>query len=309
MRRSVHEEVASTHSVECRKPAAGRQAPEVGGGRRACDASGMDGFVGSNRALWDEWTDIHEHSDFYDLASFREGGIRLRDYELAEMGDVAGKDVLHLQCHFGIDSLSFSRLGARVTGADFSPKAVALASRLAAELALEARFVRSELADLPRVLDGEFDLVYTSRGALCWLPDIRAWAGVVARFVKPGGIFYVTECHPLAWAMAEDLPVRLAYPYWEHAEPISAEVVGSYADPSASVLTPHEYGWNHGLGEIVQALIDEGLAIELLREWPFCDWDLGFTVRHEDGLWYLPEDVGGQMPLFYSLRARKPDPR
>jgi SAM-dependent methyltransferase len=266
----------------------------------------MDRFVGSNRALWDEWTAIHEGSAFYDLAAFREGGIRLRDYELAEMGDVAGKDVLHLQCHFGIDSLSFSRLGAHVTGADLSPKAVELAARLAEELGLDARFVCAELSDLPRVLDGEFDLVYTSRGALCWLPDIRAWAAVVSHFVKPGGIFYITECHPVAWAMSEEPPVHLGYPYWEHTEPITSEVAGSYADPSAPIVTTHEYGWNHGLGEIVQALIDAGLAIELLHEWPFCDWDLGFTVQRDDGFWYLPEDVGGEIPLFYSLRARRP---
>jgi SAM-dependent methyltransferase len=263
-------------------------------------------FTEMNRRLWDEWTDIHEGSDFYDLPGFMRGGIRLRDYELDEVGDVAGKSVLHLQCHFGLDSLSFARLGAQVTGADFSEKAVVLATRLAEELAMDARFVRSDVYALPQTLSGIFDLVYTSRGVLGWLPDIRRWAEVVAHFVAPGGIFYVTDAHPVAMTLDEGLPLRVKYPYWEHAEPLAFDTQGSYADPSAMVHTPKEYGWNHSLGEIVQALIDAGLTIELLHEWPFCDWDLTVTVRHENGLWYLPDDIEGELPLFFSLRARKP---
>jgi 2-polyprenyl-3-methyl-5-hydroxy-6-metoxy-1,4-benzoquinol methylase len=134
---------------------------------------GMDDYLAANRALWDEWTAIHQSSSFYDLEGFKRGGSRLRDYEVDEVGDVTGKSLLHLQCHFGIDTLSWARLGARVTGADFSQRAIQLARSLAAELHLEATFVRADLYGLPAVLDGQFDVVYTSRG--CWA-GCRTWS-------------------------------------------------------------------------------------------------------------------------------------
>ncbi|MEO8422779.1 MAG: methyltransferase [Actinomycetota bacterium] len=266
----------------------------------------MNEFLESNRELWDEWTDIHESSDFYRLEEFRADGIRLRDYELEQVGDVHGKSLLHVQCHFGIDTLSWARLGANVTGADFSPKAIALATRLASDLGLDARFVESNVYDLPERLEGTFDVVYTSRGALNWLPDIRGWARVVAHFVAPGGIFFITEAHPIAWTLGEEMPPTFRYDYWERAEPEVFDVEGSYADPTADVKTEREYSWNHGLGEIVTALVDAGLTIELLREYPFSAWDMGFTVEGPDGTWVKPETVEGDLPLFYSLRARKP---
>jgi SAM-dependent methyltransferase len=266
----------------------------------------MNEFLGSNRDLWDEWTVIHESSDFYDLRAFREGGVRLRDYEIEQVGDVQGKTLLHLQCHFGIDTLSWARLGATVTGADFSPKAIELATSLGADLDLDARFVESNVYELPERLEGTFDVVYTSRGALNWLPDIVGWARVVATFVKPGGIFFISEAHPVAWALGEEMPLAFRYTYWEHPEPEVLDVEGSYADPSADVKTAKEYSWNHGLGEIVTALVDAGLTIELLREYPFSEWDMGFTVEGQDGTWVTPDTVEGELPLFYSLRARKP---
>ena len=266
----------------------------------------MDEFLGSNRELWDEWTGIHESSDFYQLEAFREGGIRLRDYEIEQVGDVRGKTLLHLQCHFGIDTLSWARLGATVTGLDFSPKAIHLATSLATDLGLDARFVESDVYDLPERLEGAFDVVYTSRGVLCWLPDIRGWARVVAHFVQPGGTFFITEAHPIAWALGEEMPLTFRYAYWEHAEPDVSDVEGSYAALSADVKSEKEYSWLHGLAEIVTALIDAGLTIELLQEYPFSEWDMGFTVEGPDGTWVKPDTVEGELPLFYSLRARKP---
>lgn len=266
--------------------------------------------VRANNALWDEWTKVHEASAFYDLAGFRRGGIRLSPEELEEIGPVDGLDVLHLQCHFGIDTLSFARLGARVTGADFSQAAVDLATSIAAEIGHpEARFVRSDLYDLPGSLEGEFDLVYTSRGVLGWIPDIQRWAEVVAHFVRPGGRFYITEIHPVAQAFENEgvAPgeLRLAYPYWEHREPLAFPVVGSYADPEAAVSTPTEYGWDHGLGEIVTALIDAGLRIRSLREYPFVAWKLDFLVESPEGGWRLPPGSGGELPLSFSILASK----
>jgi SAM-dependent methyltransferase len=269
--------------------------------------------VAENRALWDEWTRIHETSTFYDLDGFRRGGIRIKPYEVEELGSVAGLSLLHLQCHFGIDTLSWARLGARVTGADFSPAAIDLARRLADELGFpEARFVRSDLYDLPDVLDAQFDVVYTSNGVLGWLPDIRRWAEVAAHFVRPGGRFYVTDLHPVAEAFEGEgvAPgeLLLRYPYWEHEAPLTFPVQGSYADPTAKVETRSEHGWDHGLGEIVTALIAAGLRIESLRKYPFVNWKLDFLEEAGDGTWRLPGELDGRLPLFFSIRASKPAP-
>ena len=264
-----------------------------------------------NNALWDEWTRIHETSAFYDLDGFRKGGIRLRPYELEEIGPVGGLALLHLQCHFGIDTLSWARLGARVTGADFSIAAIELARSIATEIDHpEARFVLSDLYDLPDTLEGDFDLVYTSGGVLGWLPDIRRWAEVVAHFVRPGGRFYIAEIHPVAQVFEDDgvAPGEfiVRYPYWEHADPISFPVVGSYADPTAEVATKTEHGWDHGLGEIVTALIDAGLRIDTLHEYPFLHWPVDFLVRTPDGTYRLPPTIEGELPLFFSIMATKP---
>ena len=269
--------------------------------------------IRDNEALWAAWTRINAGSEFYDLEGFRRGGIRLRDDEVAALGDVTGRTLLHLQCHFGIDTLSWARLGARVTGADFSEPAIELARRLAVEIGQpEARFVRSDLYDLPERLDGEFDIVYTSRGVLGWLPDIRRWARVVAHFVRPGGTFFINEIHPVVQAFENDGvrpgELRLAYPYWEHPEPLTFEVHGSYADPTADAGDVVEHGWDHGLGEIVTALVEAGLRIESLVEHPSLDWATDFLVQRpgEPG-WWLPADAGGELPLMFSLTASKPE--
>ena len=188
------------------------------------EAGDHEASFAANRQLWDAWTAVHAAGDFYDLERFKAGGIRLRPYEIELVGDVAGRSLLHLQCHFGIDTLSWARLGARVTGADFSPAAVELARSLAAELGFpDARFVLSNLYDLPDALDGQFDVVYTSRGVLGWLPDIAGWARVVAHFLAPGGTFFITEAHPVQQALEDEgvAPgeLRLRYPYFEHREP------------------------------------------------------------------------------------------
>jgi SAM-dependent methyltransferase len=269
----------------------------------------VDEFLAANRELWNDWTEIHETSEFYDLEGFRRGGMRLRDYELDQIGDVTGLSLLHLQCHFGIDTLSWARQGARVTGVDFSPRAIALARKLASELGLEARFIESDVYRVSDVLDEQFDLVYTSRGVLGWLPEVRPWADVVARHVTPGGRFYITEIHPVMQALENEgvAPgeLRLQYPYWEHRDPLALPVKGSYADPTANVRSQMEYGWDHSLGEIVTALIEAGLTIKSLREYPFLDWKLDFLVEGSDGRWRLPPETKGELPLMFSLLASK----
>ena len=267
----------------------------------------------ANEELWNAWTAVHAGGHFYDLEGFKAGGVRIRPYEIELLGDVAGKSLLHLQCHFGIDTLSWARLGARVTGADLSPDAIELARALADELGFpDARFVRSNLYDLPDALEGTFDIVYTSRGVLGWLPDIRAWARVVAHFLAPGGTFFITEAHPVMNTFENEGvspgELRLTYPYWEHREPLTFAVKGSYADPDADVGNLTEHSWDHGLGEIVTALVDAGLRIDKLIEHPFLEWKVDFLVEEEagDDRWVLPAGSAGELPLMFSLLASKP---
>ena len=273
----------------------------------------MDEALRSNRRLWDAWTKIHVASDFYDVASFRDGQrpIRVADYERQEVGSVEGRTLLHLQCHFGLDTLSWARLGATVTGVDFSEAAVAAARELASEVGLPARFLVSDIDGLPEVLDERFDIVYTSNGVLGWLPDIASWGRVAARFVRPGGFLYVTEIHPVAQAFenegVEPGELRLAYPYWSQPEPLRFEVKGSYADRDAPTDGLVEYGWDHSLGEIVTSLADAGLRLEFLHEFDFVPWPVDFLVEAEDGRWHLPEGSKGSLPLYFSLKATKPE--
>ncbi|HEX6844552.1 MAG TPA: class I SAM-dependent methyltransferase [Actinomycetota bacterium] len=270
--------------------------------------------IADNRKLWDAWTSIHTTGEFYDVQRFRDDptDVRIEPWEREEVGDVTGKTLLHLQCHFGLDTLSWARLGAaHVTGVDFSEPAVAFATELAAEtgLADRARFVASNVYDLPGPLEGEmFDVVYTGRGVLGWLPDLGPWAKAVAGFVKPGGIFYIHEGHPAMWTIADEQEtpndLHLGFDYWG-GETLSFPVEGSYADPTAEVNAEVEHGWNHSLGEIVTLLANEGLRIELLDEKRVLDWPAPFLKDLGDGHWGWPEDQVGNLPLMYSLRARK----
>ena len=272
----------------------------------------MDDAIRDNHDLWNAWARINSASDFYDVASFRDGRrpIRLADYEREEIGPVEGRTLLHLQCHFGMDTLSWARLGAIATGVDFSEVAIETARGLATEIGVPATFVVSNVYGLPSVLAGDFDIVYTSSGVLGWLPDIPAWARVVARFVKPGGMFYLTEIHPVAQVFKDEgvVPGELVpwYPYWSHQEPITLEAHGSYADPTAPTDGLVEHGWDHSLGEIVTALIDAGLRIEFLHEFDFVEWPVEFLVRGDDGRYRLPPGTKGQLPLYFSIRASKP---
>jgi SAM-dependent methyltransferase len=273
----------------------------------------VDEAVRSNRRLWDAWTKIHVGSAFYDVASFRNGErpIRIADYEREEVGTVDGRTLLHLQCHFGLDTLSWARLGATVTGMDFSDEAIGAARALAAELEIPATFVRSDLYELSEVLDEQFDIVYTSGGVLGWLPDIAAWGRVAAQFVRPGGFLYVTEIHPVADVFENEGvkpgELRLDYPYWSHSKPLRFEAQGSYADRDAPTEGLVEYGWDHSLGEIVTSLADAGLRLEFLHEFDFVPWPMDYLVEGADGLWRLPEGTKGSLPLFFSLKATKPE--
>ena len=273
----------------------------------------MDPRVAANRALWDEWTPIHARSEFYDVEGWK-SGRRTDLYPLlvSEVGDVAGKDLLHLQCHFGLDTLSWARRGARATGIDFSERGIEQARQLAAETGLDARFLVSDVVELPGRLEGDFDIVFTSFGALNWLPDLPRWAEVVAHFTRPGGFFYIAEAHPFAWVFDDDddaTELRLRYHYWPSPDdPLVFSGGESYADPEAPVQAQVEYAWQHSMGEIVTCLASAGLRIEYLHEHPWVPWKMfPFMVETEpgSGVWRLPEPDDARLPLLYSLKATR----
>ena len=266
----------------------------------------MDLYQQANLALWNEWAEINAKSKTYDLEGFKAGQNTLTSIELEEVGAVTGKTLLHLQCHFGLDTLSWARRGASVTGADFSDKAIALAQAISGEVSLEARFIQSDLYELPNVLSGQFDVVFTSYGVLCWLRDLKRWAEIVAHFLKPGGVFYIAEMHPFLYVFDEDDPVelRVKHSYFYRPEPTEWKVSGSYADREAKVNQPVEYEWAHSLGEIVSALTAAGLKIEFLHEFDrSVDRTVACMEKDAEGWWRLKDQP--DLPLMFSLRAVK----
>lgn len=265
----------------------------------------MDEFLKSNQAMWNVWTRVHVKSKFYDVEGFKAGQLRLDKIE-REMGDVRGKSLLHLQCHFGLSTLSWARLGARVTGADFSDEAIREARVLAQSVGLDANFVCANIYDLPNALDGQFDFVFTSHGVLGWLPDLPAWGRVIAHFLKPGGTFYIVEGHPTAFIFDDENPedLRVRYPYFHTDSPGSAEVNGTYADRSVDIHHT-EYFWYFSVSDIINALINAGLQIIELREYDFNSWQtFPFMEKDADGWWRLPEKFP-KLPLMFSLKAIK----
>jgi len=266
----------------------------------------MDNYQRANLAVWNEWAEINAKSKSYDVAGFRAGNSSLRSIELEELGEVAGKSLLHLQCHFGLDTLSWARRGAAVTGVDFSDKAVGLAQALARDVGLEARFICSDLYALPAVLSGQFDIVYTSYGVLCWLRDLERWAELIAHFLKPGGVFYIADFHPFIKvfddAAASDL--RVKYPYFYHPTPSEWQVQGSYADREAQTTEPVEYEWMHSLGEIVSVLAAAGLRIEFLHEHR-CSVSQTLECMEQDAQGWWRFKGSHDLPLMFSLRAVK----
>ena len=268
----------------------------------------MDEYRKSNRELWNNWARMHFSSPTsnYDVATFKAGRNTLHSVDLEELGDVAGKSLLHLQCHFGADTLSLARLGARVTGVDFSSEAIAIARQLSDELEIPARFVQSDILALPDVLDGQFDIVFTSHGVLGWLPDLRRWGEVVAHFLKPGGTFCLVEGHPFAHVFhGEPGVLEGRYPYFEQPEPLRFETKGSYGDPESDYESV-EYYWSHSLSEIVNALLGAGLALVHLREFDFLSWQMGTNMEQgADGYWRLPAGYP-PLPFMFALKAVKP---
>ncbi|MBL8778488.1 MAG: methyltransferase domain-containing protein [Acidimicrobiales bacterium] len=258
----------------------------------------------ANRQMWDERVPIHVDSDFYGVADFKAGRQTLEPFEIEEMGPVRDRELVHLQCHFGLDTLSWARLGARVTGLDFSQPAVEAAKGLARECGIDARFVAANVYDALEVLDHLYDIVYVNLGALNWLPDVWRWAEIVAALLRPGGRLYLREAHPFADVFADE-QLDVEYDYFADAEPLTWEDAGTYADPDAPTVHNRSFEWQHPISEVVSAVLAQGLHLDLLHEQPytvFQRWP--FLERHEDGTYWMPEDRP-LLPLMYTLKATK----
>jgi SAM-dependent methyltransferase len=270
-------------------------------------------YVDANRRHWNEAASVHARTPFYDLDGFVAGErTGLHPTEPSELGSVEGRSLVQLQCHIGVETLAWARLGAaRVVGLDFAPDAIAEAQALAERCGLEDRasFVLSDVYDAPAALAAHapFDVAYVSVGAILWLPSIRRWAESVAGVVREGGVLYMREVHPMLLAIErEKEKLVVKNPYFEHAEPNHWENAGTYADRDATLSHTATYEWNRGLGEILQALIDAGFAIELVHEHKDAEWQaLPHMTRGQDDLYRLPEGESETLPLTFSLRARR----
>lgn len=259
-------------------------------------------YLEINRELWNKLTDYHVESDFYKLEQFTNGENVLMPIELEQVGDVQGKSLLHLQCHFGLDSLSWARLGAQVTGIDLSDKAIETAQHLAQELEIDARFICCDLYSLPEHLDEQFDIVFTSYGTISWLPDLERWAEVVARFLKPGGAFHFVEFHPVIWMFDDDFK-KIDYSYF-NCGPIAEEMEGSYVNRAAPIRSM-SIGWNHSIADVLSALLRVGLRIEHFAEYDWSPYNcFNNTVEIDANKWQI-EGLEGKLPMVYALKAAK----
>jgi SAM-dependent methyltransferase len=267
-----------------------------------------------NQARWDEVVAIHVASTDYEVRPFLAGEETLLPIEAREIGDIRGKSVVHLQCHFGLDTLNLARRGARVTGLDFSPQAVSAARDLAARAGLDARFVEGNLYDAPQIIAERFDLVYVTWGAINWLPDIKGWAKVVAAMLKPGGELYLLEAHPIAFALdqlGEDKQQRLAaplvptYDYFQAGRPLVFDSDVTYTGDETKVANTRTHEFLHAIGDILTGLLDAGLTLTYFAEHDSIAWAMWpKMIEGPDRMYRMPEGEP-TLPLSFSLKVRK----
>lgn len=262
----------------------------------------LKNYVVLNKALWNERTKHHVNSSFYNLPAFMEGANSLNEIELDLLGDVKGLSVLHLQCHFGQDSLSLARMGAKVTGVDFSDEAIKTAVELNNKMNLDATFICCDIYDLPEHLDEKFDMVFTSYGTIGWLPDLKRWAKIVARFLKPSGNFVFAEFHPAVWMFDNEFNF-IQYSYF-NKEAIVETTENTYADKNAKIeLT--SVGWNHSIAEVLENLLQEGLSLKEFKEYDYSPYNVFPDMVITEKGKYQIKKMQGKIPLVYALKMQK----
>lgn len=260
-------------------------------------------YFDANRALWNGKTPHHTTSAFYNVEGWLDGNTSLKGPELALLGDVQGKSILHLQCHFGQDSLSLARMGAKVTGTDIADAAIKYATELNSQTGLDARFVVADTYTVPQKVDEQFDIVFTTYGVIGWLPDMQRWANVVARMLRPGGRLVFVEFHPAVWMFDNDF-THVQYSYFNRG-PIIETLQGTYANRDADIQMK-EIGWNHALSDVLQSLINAGLQINTFKEYDYSVYNcFSNTVEITPGQWRIA-GMEGKLPMMYALEAVKP---
>ncbi len=262
----------------------------------------MKEYLKANKALWNQKTTIHEHSEFYQMPAFLEGVTSLKPIELALLGDVKGKKILHLQCHFGQDSISLARMGAKVTGLDLSDQSIAKAKEIAHKLNIDAHFVCCDIFEADQFITDKFDIVFTSYGTIGWLPTLDRWGQIIQHFLKPNGKFVFAEFHPFIWTLDDDTYTKITYSYFNIA-PIIETLTSSYTDGAT-----HEpmacYTWNHSLAEVFKALISNGIVIDDFQEYNSSPYNcFPNTVRVKNG--YQIKGMEDKLPMVYSILGRK----
>ena len=270
-------------------------------------------YLEENRATWDDRAEAHAKSGGYHVADFIADPSYLSEvvqFDRPRLGDLTGLEGIHLQCHIGTDTISLARLGARMTGLDFSERSLEMARDISTRCGTSVDFVRGDLYEAPEVLGPQYDFVFTGIGALCWLPDIAGWAAVVRRLLKPSGRLLLREGHPMLWALDEERDDGLLvvhHPYFETVEPETEETSETYVETDAILNVGRWHSWNHGLGEVMSALMNEGFTIRLFEEHRSVPWNAlpGHMVVGDDGEWRLTGDAD-RLPLTYTLHADLP---
>jgi 2-polyprenyl-3-methyl-5-hydroxy-6-metoxy-1,4-benzoquinol methylase len=259
-------------------------------------------YIEINRQSWNNRTETHLQSEFYDLDNFLKGNTSLNTIELNLLGDVKGKNILHLQCHFGQDSISLSRLGANVTGVDLSDKAIETAKEIANKTNSTTQFICCDIYDLPNYLNEKFDIVFTSYGTIGWLPDLDKWANIVSTFLQPNAQFVFVEFHPVVW-MFDDNFDKISYRYFNSGAILETES-GTYADRNADIQQSYVM-WNHGISEVLNSLINNGLEIKSLDEFDYSPYNcFNNTVEFEPKK-YRIKHLDNKIPMLYSITAMK----
>ncbi len=253
-------------------------------------------YLKLNKAAWNKRTALHVESTFYDLAGFREGNSSLNPIELIQLGNVRNKKLLHLQCHFGLDTLSWARLGAHVTGVDLSSEAISQARELAQEFSLSAKFIENDIYQFGQENTEQFDLVFTSYGALCWLPDLKRWAQTIAGALTQEGEIHLVEFHSFNDLLS-------GYSYFSQNQP-DVEEEGTYTENCDGKLLPVAT-WPHSLSEVINALITAGMSIEQLNEYPYSPYNCFEGMDYIEGKGYQLIHKGQQVPLVYAIKAKK----
>lgn len=263
----------------------------------------MNDYKNINKTAWNLKTKIHIDSKFYNNDSFLAGESSLKDIELSLLGDIKGKSILHLQCHFGQDTISLSRLGAKVMGIDFSDHAIDYARNMAKTLAVDTQFLCSDIYELQKVLDRKFDIVFTSYGVIGWLPDMEQWAKIIARYLKPGGRFIMVEFHPVVW-MFDDNFQSIDYNYFNTSE-IVEQLEGSYTDGN-SELKYTTITWTHSLSEVINNLIKAGIRIFQFEEYDYSPYNCFRQTVKMDKNRYRIKHLDGKIPMIYAIEGIKP---